>query len=587
MTETATASALPLFADFAGVIDRALDALVAAGSLPEGLARSGVTCEPPREASHGDISTNAAMVLAKPAGTNPRALSALLVEELAKEPRIASAEIAGPGFINLRLADSAWLAELALIAARAGDYGRSAMGGGTMVNVEYVSANPTGPMHMGHCRGAVVGDALASLLEFAGHRVTREYYVNDAGAQVDVLARSVHLRYREALGEAVGAVPEGLYPGEYLVPVGQALAAEFGDKYAKAPEADWLVLFRTRAVAAMMDMIRADLATLGIHHDLFSSEAELQASGKVDAAEAWLRAHDLVYDGELEAPKGKTPEDWEPVALPLFRSTRFGDDQDRPIKKSNGAWTYFGADLAYHFQKAQAADALVDIWGADHAGTVKRIKAAVAALTSADGAAPKPFEIKLVQMVQLMKGGQPFKMSKRAGNFVTLADVVDMVGKDVVRFTMLTRKPDAQMDFDFDKVVEASKDNPVFYVQYAHARIHSTLRKGAAEGFAPAPEHVALLGTEELGLVKLAAQFPRVVESAAAAREPHRVAFFLYDLAAGFHAYWNVGNDRPDKRFIVAQDAALTSARLFLASQIGQVVKNGLALLGVEAAEEL
>ena len=587
MTETATASALPLFADFAGVIDRALDALVAAGALPQGLARSGVTCEPPREASHGDISTNAAMVLAKPAGTNPRALAALLVEELAKEPRIASAEIAGPGFINLRLADSAWLAELALIAAKAGDYGRSAMGGGSMVNVEYVSANPTGPMHMGHCRGAVVGDALASLLEFAGHRVTREYYVNDAGAQVDVLARSVHLRYREALGEEVGAVPEGLYPGDYLVPVGQALAAEFGDKYAKAPEAEWLVLFRGRAVGAMMDMIRADLATLGIHHDLFSSEAELQASGKVDAAEAWLRAHDLVYDGELEAPKGKTPEDWEPVALPLFRSTKFGDDQDRPIKKSNGAWTYFGADLAYHFQKAQAADALVDIWGADHAGTVKRIKAAVAALTSADGAAPKPFEIKLVQMVQLMKGGQPFKMSKRAGNFVTLADVVDMVGKDVVRFTMLTRKPDAQMDFDFDKVVEASKDNPVFYVQYAHARIHSTLRKAAAEGFAPSPEHVARLGAEELGLVKLAAQFPRVVESAAAAREPHRVAFFLYDLAAGFHAYWNVGNDRPDKRFIVAQDAALTSARLFLTSQIGQVVKNGLALLGVEAAEEL
>ena len=587
MTETATAPALPLFADFAVVIDRALDALVAAGSLPEGLSRSGVTCEPPREASHGDISTNAAMVLAKPAGTNPRALAAVLVEELSKEPRVASAEIAGPGFINLRLADSAWLAELALIAAKAGDYGRSVMGGGSMVNVEYVSANPTGPMHMGHCRGAVVGDALATLLEFAGHRVTREYYVNDAGAQVDVLARSVHLRYREALGEDVGAVPEGLYPGDYLVPVGQALAAEFGDIHANSPETDWLILFRSRAVAAMMDMIRVDLATLGIHHDLFSSEAELQASGKVDAAEAWLRAHDLVYDGELEAPKGKTPEDWEPVALPLFRSTKFGDDQDRPIKKSNGAWTYFGADLAYHFQKAQAADALVDIWGADHAGTVKRIKAAVAALTSADGASPKPFEIKLVQMVQLMKGGQPFKMSKRAGNFVTLADVVDMVGKDVVRFTMLTRKPDAQMDFDFDKVVEASKDNPVFYVQYAHARIHSTMRKAAAEGFAPSPEHVAQLGPEELGLVKLAAQFPRVVESAATAREPHRVAFFLYDLAAGFHAYWNVGNDRPDKRFIVAQDAALTSARLFLGLQIGQVVKNGLALLGVEAAEEL
>ena len=586
-TATANTAALPLFADFAGVIDRALDALVGAGHLPQGLARSGVTCEPPREASHGDISTNAAMVLAKPAGTNPRALAALLVAELEREPRVASAEIAGPGFINLRLADAAWLAELALIAASGGDYGRSTMGGGTMVNVEYVSANPTGPMHMGHCRGAVVGDALASLLEYAGHRVTREYYVNDAGAQVDVLARSVHLRYREALGEDVGAVPEGLYPGDYLVPVGQALAAEFGDTYVNAPEAEWLVPFRTRAVAAMMDMIRADLATLGIHHDLFSSEAELQASGKVDAAEKWLRDHDLVYDGELEAPKGKLPDDWEPVALPLFRSTKFGDDQDRPIKKSNGSWTYFGADLAYHFQKAQSADALVDIWGADHAGTVKRIKAAVAALTSADGATAKPFEVKLVQMVALMKGGQPFKMSKRAGNFVTLADVVDMVGKDVVRFTMLTRKPDAQMDFDFDKVVEASKDNPVFYVQYAHARICSTLRKGLAEGFAPAPDHVALLGAEELALVKLAAQFPRVVESAANAREPHRVAFFLYDLAAGFHAYWNVGNDRPDKRFIVGQDAALTSARLFLGVQIGQVVKNGLALLGVEAAEEL
>ncbi|MEI6642317.1 MAG: arginine--tRNA ligase [Novosphingobium sp.] len=586
MTETNASAALPLFADFAGVIDRALDALAAAGHLPDGLPRGGITCEPPREAAHGDISTNAAMVLAKPAGTNPRALAALLVEELTREPRVASAEIAGPGFINLRLTSAAWLSELALIASAGTDYGRSAMGKGSMVNVEYVSANPTGPMHMGHCRGAVVGDALASLLEFAGHRVTREYYVNDAGAQVDVLARSVHMRYREALGEAI-AIPEGLYPGDYLVPVGQALAAEFGDTYAAAPEEDWLILFRTRAVSAMMDMIRADLATLGIHHDLFSSEAELQASGKVDVAEAWLRAHDLVYDGELEAPKGKTPEDWEPVALPLFRSTRFGDDQDRPIKKSNGAWTYFGADLAYHFQKAQKADALVDIWGADHAGTVKRIKAAVAALTSADGAAPKPFEIKLVQMVQLMKGGQPFKMSKRAGNFVTLADVVEMVGKDVVRFTMLTRKPDAQMDFDFDKVVEASKDNPVFYVQYAHARISSTLRKGAAETITPSAEHVALLGEEELALVRLAAQFPRVVESAAVAREPHRVAFYLDDLAGGFHAYWNVGNDRPDKRFIVGQNAALTSARLFLASQIGQVIKNGLALLGVEAAEEL
>lgn len=587
MTTTSPVAAQTLFALYAGVIDAALDALEASGALPAGLPRGAVTCEPPRDATHGDLATNAAMVLAKPAGTNPRALATLLVEELGRHDRVVSAEIAGPGFINLRLAPQAWLDELALIAARGADYGRSTLGGGTTVNVEYVSANPTGPMHMGHCRGAVVGDALAALLEFAGHKVIKEYYVNDAGAQVDVLARSAHVRYREALGEDVGAIPEGLYPGDYLVPLGQALAAEYGDRFVGAPEADWLVPFRKAAVAAMLVMIKADLAKLGIVHDLFSSEAELQAAGKPEAAEAWLRAHDLVYDGHLEAPKGKTPEDWEPVELPLFRSTRFGDDQDRPIRKSDGSWTYFGADLAYHFQKAETADALVDIWGADHAGTVKRIKAAVAALTGAEGKPPKPFEIKLVQMVQLLRDGQPVKMSKRAGNFVTLADVVDEVGKDVVRFTMLTRKPDAQMDFDFAKVVEASKDNPVFYVQYAHARICSTLRKGAAEGFAPSADNLDLLGDEELAMVKLAAQLPRIVEGAAIAREPHRIAFFLYDLAAAFHAFWNFGNDKPEKRFIVAQDPAVTQARLFLATQIGQVIRNGLALLGVEAAQEL
>ena len=575
-----------LHAAFVGHIAAALDALESAGTLPGGLNRAAVTAEPPRDPSHGDLATNAAMVLAKPAGTNPRQLAEALVGELTKVPVVSAAEIAGPGFINLRLAPSAWLAELRAMAALGADYGRSTLGAGTTVNVEYVSANPTGPMHMGHCRGAVVGDALAALLEFAGHRVIREYYVNDAGAQVQVLARSAHVRYREALGEAVGEIPEGLYPGDYLVPVGQALAAEFGDRYAAAPESEWLDLFRTRAVAAMLVMIKDDLALLGIHHDLFSSEAELQAAGKPDEAEAWLRAHDLVYDGELEAPKGKTPDDWEPVALPLFRSTRFGDDQDRPIRKSDGTWTYFGADLAYHFQKAQGADALVDIWGADHAGTVKRIKAAVAAMTGAEGK-PTPFEVKLVQMVQLLRDGEPVKMSKRAGTFVTLADVVREVGKDVVRFTMLTRKPEAQMDFDFAKVVEASKDNPVFYVQYAHARIRSTLRKAAAEGFAPDDAALERLGEEELALLKLAAQFPRLVEAAAVAREPHRVAFFLGDLAAAFHAYWNLGNDRPDKRFIVAGDAALTSARLFLAAQIGQLVRNGLALLGVEAVEEL
>ena len=576
-----------LFAAFADHVTTATDALARAGVLPQGLDAGNVTVEPPRDPSHGDLATNAAMVLAKPAKMNPRALAEALSGELAKIPGVAGVSVAGPGFINLKLDDALWLEELRTIGAAGGDYGRSVMGGGKTVNIEYVSANPTGPMHMGHCRGAVVGDALATLLEFAGNKVIREYYVNDAGAQVDVLARSAHVRYREGLGIEVGAIPEGLYPGEYLIPVGQQLAAEFGDRYAATPESEWLVLFRTRAVAAMLVMIRADLALLGIHHDLFSSEAELQAAGKPEAAEKWLRAHDLVYDGVLEAPKGKLLDDWEPVELPLFRSTKFGDDQDRPIKKSDGNWTYFGADLAYHFQKAETADELVDIWGADHAGTVKRIKAAVAALTGADGATPKPFEVKLVQMVQLMKGGQPFKMSKRSGNFVTLADVVEMVGKDVVRFTMLSRKPDAQMDFDFDKVVEASKDNPVFYVQYCHARICSTMRKAAAEGLGPDAADLDLLGEEEVALIRMAAQFPRQVEAAAQAREPHRIAFYLYELAGAFHGYWNIGNDRPEKRFILTHDGKTSSARLFLAAQIGQVVRNGLALLGVEAAQEL
>jgi len=587
MNQIAPAGAVrPLFSEFALVIDAAIDALEAAGTLPPGLARAGITTEPPRDPAHGDISTNAAMVLAKPAGTNPRALAALLTAQLATDPRVVSTDVAGPGFINLRLTPGAWLGELRLIAASGADYGRSATGGGSVVNVEYVSANPTGPMHMGHCRGAVVGDALATLLAFAGHRVIREYYINDAGGQVDVLARSAHVRYLEALGHVVGAIPEGLYPGEYLIPVGQALAAEFGDRYVDLPEAEWLVPFRTRAVAAMMAMIRDDLALLGIHHDVFSSEAQLQAAGKPEVAEAWLRAHDLVYDGVLEAPKGKVAEDWEPVELPLFRSTRFGDDQDRPIRKSDGNWTYFGADLAYHFQKAETADALVDIWGADHAGTVKRIRAAVAALTGAEGVA-KPFEVKLVQMVQLLRDGVPVKMSKRSGTFVTLAEVVREVGRDVVRFTMLSRKPDAQMDFDFAKVVEASKDNPVFYVQYGHARVCSTLRKAAAEGLAPGDGALARLGDEELALVRVAAQFPRLIEGAAQAREPHRVAFYLYDLAGAFHAYWNLGNDRPDKRFIVADDGELTAARLYMAAQVGQVIRNGLAILGVVAAEEL
>ena len=574
---------MTLFSRFSDHIDAALDALVARGALPAGLDRGAISVEPPRDPAHGDIATNAAMVLAKPAGTNPRALAELLVAELGALAEVTEASVAGPGFINMRLADQSWRDELGLIHADGADYGRSTMGQGRRVNVEYVSANPTGPMHVGHCRGAVVGDALAALLEYAGHRVTREYYVNDAGAQVDVLARSAHLRYREALGEDIGAIPEGLYPGDYLKPVGEALAAEYGDTYVGAPESEWLVPFRTVAVAAMMDMIRADLGKLGIQHAVFASEAELQAEGKPEAAEKWLRAHDLVYDGVLEAPKGETPEDWEPVELPLFRSTRFGDDQDRPIKKSDGSWTYFGADLAYHFQKSQDADELIDIWGADHAGTVKRIKAAVAALTGGK----TRFDVKLVQMVRLLKNGEPFKMSKRAGNFVTLADIVDEVGKDAVRFTMLTRKADAQMDFDFAKVVEASRDNPVFYVQYAHARIASLKRKLAEAGIAEATPALSRLDAYELGLVKLLAQFPRVVEAAASAREPHRIAFYLGEVAAAFHAWWNLGNDRPEARVIVANDAELTATRLYLADGIGQIIRNGLHLMGVEALEEM
>jgi arginyl-tRNA synthetase len=575
---------MSIFARIAAALDGLLDDMTAAGELPAGLNRSSVTVEPPRDASHGDMATNAAMVLAKPAGTNPRALAELIAARLRNLAEVETVDIAGPGFINMRLDRTAWEGELTAVHAAGAGYGRSTMGAGRTVNVEYVSANPTGPMHMGHCRGAVVGDALASLLGFAGFKVTREYYINDAGAQVQTLGRSVHLRYREALGEDIGAIPEGYYPGEYLIPIGQELAAEFGDQYASAPESDWLDLFRERAVAAMMDMIRDDLALLGIHHDVFASEAAVQKAGKVDVALKRLEGEGLIYKGVLEPPKGELPDDWEPTEMTLFRATQFGDDSDRPVRKSDGGLTYFGTDLAYHAQKAESADILVDIWGADHGGTVKRIKAAVQALTGGK----VEFDVKLVQMVRLMRNGELVRMGKRLGNFVTLADVVEEVGKDVVRFTMLTRKADAQMDFDFAKVVEASKDNPVFYVQYAHARIASLGRrvKEAFPGELPSPD-LSRFGAEELDLIKQMANFPRVVEAAANAHEPHRIAFYLYDLAASFHGWWNLGNDQPERRVIVADDIGLTASRLHLSAGIAQVIRNGLALMGVRALEEM
>jgi arginyl-tRNA synthetase len=576
---------LSLYAQYAALLDGVLDDLLAEGTLPADIDRRNVTVEPPRDPSHGDLATNAAMVLAKGARTNPRALAEAIKPKLEALPPVTSVEIAGPGFINLRLKSDAWRDELRTILREGDAYGLSTVGANERVNVEYVSANPTGPMHVGHCRGAVVGDSLARVLEAAGFRVTKEYYVNDAGAQVDTLARSVHLRYREALGEDIGDIPEGLYPGEYLKPLGEILAAQHGDRYVSAPEAEWLPVFRERAIKAMLDLIRHDLGLLSIHHDLFSSEAELQKSGAVDEAMEVLRSKGLVYEGTLERPKSLDPHDeWEPVELTLFRSTEFGDDQDRPMKKSDGSWTYFGADAAYHWQKAKYADHLVNIWGADHAGTVKRVQSAVKALT--DGRVD--LDVKLINMVRLFRAGEPVKMSKRAGDFVTLADVVTEVGKDVVRFMMLTKRADTPLDFDFAKVVEASKDNPVFYVQYAHARISSLKRKAAEAGVdLGTPADLSLLDDEELALVKRAAQYPRTVESAAMAHEPHRIAFYLYDLAAEFHALWNRGNDDPSRRFLVENNPQLSRSRLELAMGIAQIIRSGLDLMGVAATEEM
>lgn len=580
-----------IFKCFKNEINVALDHLVAKGVLPQGIDTSKVTAEPPREAAHGDVATNAAMVLSKAAGKKPRDIAEALSEELRRHPAVTAVEIAGPGFINLRLADGFWYERLAEVLAAGTAYG-DGESKNHRVNVEYVSANPTGPMHIGHARGAVVGDALASLLAKAGFDVTREYYINDAGAQVDVLARSVHIRYREALGEDVGAIPEGLYPGEYLKPVGEALASQFGDKFKTAPESEWLLAFRHHAVDAMMVMIREDLVALGVKHDVFTSERGLVEAGKVDAALKFLEDRDQVYVGVLEPPKGKTPDDWEPRPQVLFRATRFGDDVDRPLKKSDGSFTYFASDIAYHYDKFRRGfPDMIDVMGADHGGYVKRMQAAVKAISEGGGA----LDVKLCQMVNLLKGGQPYKMSKRAGTFVTLRDLVDAVGKDVVRFIMLTRKNDAQLDFDLDEVLEQSRDNPVFYVQYAHARCHSVLRKAVelwpdldVSGIALAAGPLArLTDPAELALIKLLAGWPRLVESAAEAHEPHRVAFYLHDVASAFNTLWNKGNDDTSLRFLQEGDREVSSARLGLLRAVAQVIASGLQIFGVDPKEEM
>ena len=570
-----------LFAEIRGLVADRLAALAGAGVLPEGLPMDNISVEPPRDAAHGDMATNAAMVLAKAAKMKPRDIAEALSAELAADPRIASAEVAGPGFLNLRLDPAAWVGLVESVLADGGAYGRSAMGAGQRVNVEYVSANPTGPLHVGHTRGAVFGDALASLLDYAGYDVTREYYINDGGAQVDVLARSAYERYREACGHAP-EIAEGLYPGDYLVPVGEALREKYGEDLLDKGEQYWLAELREFATEKMMQMIRDDLAALGVEMDLYFSEKSLYGTGRIEAALADLDGKGLIYEGVLEPPKGKMPEDWEPREQTLFRSTEHGDDVDRPVKKSDGAWTYFAPDIAYHYDKvSRGFDALIDVFGADHGGYVKRMKAAVSALS--DGKVP--LDIKLTQLVRLFKNGQPFKMSKRAGNFVTLRDVVDQVGADVTRFVMLTRKNDAPLDFDFDKVLEQSKDNPVFYVQYAHARVRSVMRKADAAGIAAgAPK---LEDEAEISVAKKLAEWPRLVEIAARTHEPHRVAFYLYDLASEFHALWNKGNEKPELRFLQEDAPEASAQKIALPVAVGVVISAGLGILGVTPVEEM
>jgi arginyl-tRNA synthetase len=581
-----------LFRAFRDIITEKLGEMADEGVLPSGLDLSRVAVEPPRDPSHGDVSTNAAMVLAKPAGQKPRDLAGDLCERLSALDDVEAADVAGPGFVNLRLGSAFWRARL-IDALKAGaGYGRSDIGSGEKVNVEYVSANPTGPLHAGHGRGAVVGDALASVLEAAGYDVTREYYINDAGAQVDALARSVHHRYREALGAEVGEMAEGLYPGEYLIPAGKALAERDGEKWLQAPEEDWLAPIRDFSIDAMMDMIRDDLKAVGIEHDVFTSERKLVEAGAVDAALDDLAARDLVYVGTLEPPKGKTPDDWEPRPQTLFRATQFGDDTDRPLKKSDETWTYFATDIAYHRDKFERGFAnMIDVWGADHGGYVKRMKAAVEAISQGKGA----LDVKLCQMVNLTERGQPVRMSKRAGTFVTLRDVIDKVGKDVIRFIMLTRKNDAQLDFDFAKVTEQSKDNPVFYVQYAHARICSVFRNvveampdlDVGEGALQSASLDLLSDDAEIDLIKRLAGWPATVEGAALAHEPHRIAYYMYDLASAFHTIWTRGRDEPELRFIEASEPERTLARMALIRGIQIVIASGLTIFGVTPVEEM
>ncbi|MDD7971233.1 arginine--tRNA ligase [Roseinatronobacter alkalisoli] len=578
-----------LFSDIRALVLDCLQAMVADSALPQGLDFGNVAVEPPRDPAHGDMATNAAMVLAKPAGMKPRDIADALAARLTADDRISNADVAGPGFLNLRLSPALWQGVVATALREGLDYGRSDMGQGLRVNVEFVSANPTGPMHVGHTRGAVVGDALCNLLAFAGYDVTREYYINDGGAQVDVLARSAYERYREAHGLSP-EIAEGLYPGEYLIAVGEALKAEFGDKFLNQPESVWLETVRNFSTDRMMVMIREDLAALGVRMDVYSSEKALYGTGEIETAIEKLRAQGLIYTGTLEPPKGKTLEDWEPREQTLFRSTAHGDDVDRPIMKSDGSWTYFAPDIAYHYNKvSRGFDMLIDIFGADHGGYVKRMKAAVSALSNGR----VPLEVKLIQLVKLYKNGEPFKMSKRAGTFVTLRDVVEEVGADVTRFVMLTRKNDATLDFDFARVLEQSKDNPVFYVQYAHARICSVLRKAADMGAAtddPALAQAALARLDdpaELALIRKLAEWPRMVELAARTQEPHRVAAYLSEVAAEFHGLWNRGNDTPALRFVQEGDLATTSAKIALARATSVVISAGLVILGVTPVTEM